>query len=63
MIFDHTCNLFGKGGRIVYFTAIYCKALKLIMTVFVLMIVMVMVMDWLSGLLRARLIRGDEGGH
>lgn len=28
-----------------------------------LVIVMVMVMDWLSGLLRARLIRGDEGGH
>ncbi|GAB5431566.1 MAG: hypothetical protein EpisKO_09360 [Epibacterium sp.] len=29
----------------------------------VLIILMVMVMDWFSGWLRKRLIRGDEGGH
>ena len=29
----------------------------------VLVILMVMMMDWLSGLLRRRLIRGDESGH
>lgn len=29
----------------------------------ILVVLMVMLMDWLSGLLRARLIKGDEGGH
>ncbi|MHC0052594.1 phosphonate ABC transporter, permease protein PhnE [Actibacterium sp. D379-3] len=29
----------------------------------VLIVLMVMLMDWLSGLLRRRLIQGDEGGH
>jgi phosphonate transport system permease protein len=29
----------------------------------VLIVIMVMVMDWISGLLRARLIKGSDGGH
>jgi len=29
----------------------------------VLIVIMVMLMDWISGLLRRRLIRGDDGGH
>lgn len=29
----------------------------------ILVVLMVMLMDWLSGLLRARLIKGDDGGH
>ena len=29
----------------------------------ILILMMVMLMDWLSGILRAKLIKGDEGGH